>query len=368
MLFVYYLQHVIPNILNNLLQLSMHRIMKVLLSNLSSSNQKLAEINQEIDFWQTRITAGNHNHLYYNKVATQLSKRFKINGNPKDLIKSDSLLIIADSIAQHQHISSLHNLTYNAISQHQFNRAKKYGSLADKLGYKKFITQLMLTDIHQELGNLNIAQSYLHKTGGKKNFDYLVRKSKLTDARGSLDSAVIYMENAIKQISSKSNPELYWWAKSNLGDMYGHQGKVKQAYQAYLEVLNYDPHQYHAWKGIAWIAFSHDKNISEARRIIQHIQKNTFMPDLFLFLSEIAEFENKPGLQANYIQHFNHKTTETDCEGMYLRDLAKIEAEYFQNFVKAQQIIEQEIQNRPNAQSYALKAWLLHKEGKNKKQ
>lgn len=336
---------------------------EVFFKKMTPDSQNLNVIHQEIEFWDSRIRQGNHNHLYYNKVASQLAKRFRVSGDPTDLLKSDSLLLVADSIAFHQHVGSLHNLMYNAITQHKFQEALQLGLQAEKMGERLYISHLLLTDIHQELGNLTLASNYLAKLPNKGSFDYLVRKSKLTDAQGNLDSAVIYLEQALATVSPKSQNDLYYWAKSNLGDMYGHQGEVQKSYKAYLEVLNFNPNNYHVWKGIAWIAFSHDQNTTEAKRIIQRILQNTRMPDLHLMLAEIAEFEGDQQTIETQLQAFIAEISKKEYGNMYLSPLAKLQADYLKNYEEALKTARKEIQNRPNATSYALNAWILHLKG-----
>ncbi|MDX2302269.1 MAG: hypothetical protein NW226_05680 [Microscillaceae bacterium] len=336
---------------------------EVFFKKMTSAQENLSAINQEIEFWASRIRRGNHSHLYYNKVASQLAKRFRVSGDPSDLHQSDSLLRAADSIAVHQHVGSLHNLVYNAITQHKFQEALNLGLKAEKIGERRYISHLLLTDIHQELGNLTLASNYLAKLPNKGSFDYLVRKSKLTDAQGNLDSAIFYMEQALAKVSPKSQNDLYYWAKSNLGDMYGHQGEVQKSYKAYLEVLNFNPNNYHVWKGIAWIAFSHDQNTTEAKRIIQRILHNTRMPDLHLMLAEIAEFEGDQQTVETQLQAFKAEISKKEYGNMYLSPLAKLQADYLKNYEEALKIARKEIQNRPNATSYALNAWILHLKG-----
>ena len=53
------------------------------------------------------------------------------------------------------------------------------------------------------------------------------------------------------------------WTFSNLGDLNGHAGNIKTSYDYYLKTLAVDPNNSYALKGIAWIAFSHEKNITK---------------------------------------------------------------------------------------------------------
>ncbi len=66
---------------------------------------------------------------------------------------------------------------------------------------------------------------------------------------------------------SRNSRELKIWTYSNLGDFYGHAGRIEDAYQSYIKTLELDPTNAYAKKGLAWIAYSNDNDADEALQI-----------------------------------------------------------------------------------------------------
>jgi tetratricopeptide (TPR) repeat protein len=172
------------------------------------------------------------------------------------------------------------------------------------------------------------------------------------------------MEKGFSRI--KGNKDLYCWALSNLGDMYGHAGRIEEAYRAYLSVLQKDSNYNYALKGIAWITLSHDKNFKEAKRIISVLASRSRMPDANLMLAEIAELQQEEQEKNNQLQSFITMTDNIGYKTMYAKYLAELYAEDLNQPEKSLAIAEEEINNRPTPQSFDLKAWALLHLGRNK--
>jgi tetratricopeptide (TPR) repeat protein len=169
------------------------------------------------------------------------------------------------------------------------------------------------------------------------------------------------MERAFERI--KDDPSLFSWTLSNLGDMYGHAGRVEEAYQAYLSVLKKNPAHDFALKGIAWIALSHDHNTTLAKQIVSVLAKRKEMPDMHLLLAKIAEQEDNLSEKNAQLQLFTQKASEAKYGDMYNKYLALLEAEEFKNPNKTVEIAKIEIGNRPTPQSYDLLAWGYFQQG-----
>jgi tetratricopeptide (TPR) repeat protein len=202
------------------------------------------------------------------------------------------LYLIANALFKTNTSSVYRALATNCITQHKFQQAKLYLDTALTLGDDKYITYLMRCDVFTELGNLDLAEQSLKNISDKKNFDHLIRKAKLLDHKGDMDAAIKTMEQAKEKALQSKKESLILWATSNLGDMYGHANRFKDSYQCYLDVLKMKPDYLYALKGIAWLAFSHDKNTIEAKRIINYLAKLHPVPDYDLMLSKIADFAN----------------------------------------------------------------------------
>jgi tetratricopeptide (TPR) repeat protein len=326
----------------------------------STPNQALAKVNEELSFWKNRLAESPNSKTNLLRIAGLYSGRFQLNGEVEDLHRSDSIynLILASTTLGKDNI--YRSLAANNITKHEFRQARTNLQEALAIGDGKASSYLMLVDVNLELGDYPGAEHILKSFTNKKSFAYLIRDAKIKDHQGDLDSAIILMEHAVDRI--KENKSLFTWTMSNLGDMYGHASRISESYQAYLEVLKQDPDYDHALKGIAWIAFVHDRNTQEAKRILNFIDTRKATPDMHLMLAEIAEVENDAGEKKKQLELFTNEARNSKYGGMYNTYLAKLEAEEFSNPQTAISIAEQEIQNRPTPLSYDLLAWgLFHK-------
>lgn len=315
------------------------------------------DIPEEMRFWENRLQTMPGDEGSVVKLASLHSEKFRITGRFEDIQASDSLfhsvLSDVDPAAQ-----TLQALAINAIAQHQFQQARTYAERALAIGDKKAASLLILSDIYLELGDVFRASKTLSDFKNKNSFAFLIRHAKLKDHKGELDSAIVFMEQAYMRV--KNDKKLAPWALSNLADMYGHAGRIEDSYQTYLKVLKADPHNTYCLKGIAWILFSHEHNTSEAKKIIDTLAERQWMPETHLILAEIAEFEGDLEGKNNHLSRFVSKVSRPGYKTMYNKYLSLIYAEELGHPEVALEIAEEEIVNRPTAQSYDLKAWSLY--------
>ncbi|MEJ1242232.1 tetratricopeptide repeat protein [Chryseolinea sp. T2] len=319
------------------------------------NDKSWATCNEELRFWRTKLSEVPESETYRAKVAGLLSSRFMLNGRIEDIHSSDSLynLIIANT---QQKYASLHRaLAGNAITQHQFRKAKKEIETALEIGEGKASSLFMLVDVNMELGDYAAARMTMKEFRNKNFHPYIIRQAKLEDHEGRLDSAIVMMETALDKV--KDNPTLTLWTRSNLADMYGHAGRIEEAYANYLAVLKQNPDYYYALKGIAWIAFSHDHNYAEAKHIVHAIRLKRATPDMHLLLAEIADCENDQPEKEKQLSLFVKEAADPKYGDMYNKYLARVEAEELSNAKRAIEIAHKEIENRPTPQSYDLLAW-----------
>lgn len=318
-----------------------------------------SSLDSDITFWQDRFSGDPSNEIPLVKLAQLYSARFRQHGQVVDILRSDSLYHLVLKSQTTPSASLYQALAQNAISQHQFQQAGQYAQQALDLGDRKAASTLVLVDVALEQGNDREAARLLHSLSNQQSFAHLVRQSKLSDHRGDLETAIALMEQAFERV--KGNEDLYCWSLSNLGDMYGHAGRVEEAYVAYLDVLARDPAYDYALKGIAWIAFSHDQNLKEAKRIISALQSRKPSPEWDLFQAEIAELEGDHQAKLTHLDQFVKRVNTPGYKTMYHKYLLEIYAEEWGYVDASLAIAEEEIASRPTPQSYDLMAWsLLH--------
>ncbi len=330
----------------------------------TTSPKALTTIEADIKFWNDRLTMTADDMSSQVKLASLYNQRFHYSGEITDVHKSDSLYHAANQLQKHFSSGIYRSLATNCVTQHKFIQADRYLDTAATMGDDLYLTRLQQFDVKLELGEYRQAESILNAFRQKNNFDYYIRASKLEDHKGNSEASISFMEKAYADIKEAKKDQLLPWVKTNLADMYGHNNRISESYQLYTEVVKDHPDYYHAWKGIAWIAYSHDKNTPLAKKILNWLQEQHPIPDYALMLSEIAAFEQNNQAKNQYLSSFVDKASNPAYGDMYNKYLFTILSDELNNHSAAMDIAQKEISNRPTPQSYELLAWTLYKNGK----
>ncbi|MEO0338680.1 MAG: tetratricopeptide repeat protein [Bacteroidota bacterium] len=320
------------------------------------------KIQSDRQFWEEKLSTDSENTVYLAKIASNLVKDFKKSGNIHSLQKADSILKHINRRIPNQ-ASTLHALALNAITRHEFLEAEQYAKEAMLIGEKQYISQLLLTDINLERGNLTEAKGALKTLQAPQQFDYLIRNVKLQDQQGNLNKAIEQMESALQSARASGNHHLQNWAYSNLGDMYGHAGKIQQSYDTYLQALKLDPSDHHSLKGIAWIAFSHDRNPSLAKDIIHFLQSVHTNPAYHLFLAELAAWEGDTVKNKAALKRFISLSQAEEYGKMYTTYWVDIAPEN----LDFQLLLEADLNDRPHPSIFSLQTVVLLARGEKEK-
>lgn len=321
----------------------------------------------EINFWQMKFDATPNQMIYLGMLASNYSALFQYTGNIKDLYKTEELLIKYNEAYKYSRVSSVRALARNYISQHRFKEALNLANKALAIGEGRKETQKLLFDVQMEVGDYAEALKNLKAIRDMNDFDYLIRLAKWNDHKGDLKTAIVFMEKARDIAIEDDNKALKIWSYSNLGDYYGHAGRIQESYDSYLKTLEIDPNYSYALKGIAWIVFSHERNTTEANRIITAIAKTHNTPDFYLLKSQIAQFSgNKSEEVANRNAYFA-MLKKYDYGAMYNKYNILIYADDKATASKALEIAKIEIEHRPTPDSYDLLAWSYLNLGQYKK-
>ena len=327
--------------------------------------QSVESIDQEISFWENKLAKTPNSVTYLGKLGGLYSKKFRVDGNVSHVYTSDSLYLLAAEKNAFSNAGLYQALSTNAITKHEFVDAKTYAEKALIEGDKKLASYYLLFDALMELGEYERATGILNMQENKNSFDYLVRASKLADHNGDLDKAIELMEQGFERV--KADKAMYAWSKSNLGDMYGHAGRIEDSYNAYLDVLEKDPEHWHSLKGIAWIAFANDKNTTEAKRILEKVKGHNNDPQLTFMLAEIAEYESQGDLSQQLKADYYAQVSAPEYLGMYNKYLILLEAEDLAMPEAAIQRASAEQAKRSTPEMYDLLAWSYFQKGDNAK-
>lgn len=327
-------------------------------------NTRLQQIDEELGFWQNKQNKAPGDIIAETKIASLYTRRFSYSGNINEIHCADSLYRQVNYLNHTTSSGTFRSLAANCITQHRFLQAKQYIDSALVLGDDKYLTVLMEFDVAMELGDKYRARKALNSITDKTSFDYLIREAKYKDhVDGDLDAAIGLMEMAYDKIKGTHNPSLYCWIKSNLGDFYGHANRYQLSYKCYLDVLATDPHYYYALKGIAWLAFSHDKDVANARKIVAYLQQRHPVPDYELLLSQMAAVEKDSIQYKQHITAFMAATGNSLYGGMYNKYRFNIEADEMNDAAGSLHIAQEEVAHRPTPEAYSWLAWAYCKNG-----
>ncbi|NJB81415.1 tetratricopeptide repeat protein [Wenyingzhuangia aestuarii] len=316
-------------------------------------DDELIKTQKKIAFWNKKLEATPSQFPYKVQLAGLENQLFSKTGDIQHLKKSEQLLLDAIQKTRSKNSGYLRALAKNYISQHQFKKALDLLQKAEANGDKKQETIKMLFDVYLELGANQKAEMYLGKIENKRSFDYLIRIAKWQDYIGNLEATISYMEEALAVVQAKEYTELELWCITNLADYYGHHGDIQKSYEYYLKALELNPHNYYALKKIAWISFSNDKDVEEAKAILSFLDKNYQGVDVDLLSYEIALYENNQ-IENTYNSYWSQVQNSAygDMYNAYNFDIFVHQKKY----QKAYQIALKEVKNRPTAVSYSMLA------------
>lgn len=307
------------------------------------------------ELWNSKIRPDSIQLTSFGIVGGEYNRYFNETGNIKYLKKAEQSLEKAVEIAAIGKPGYYRALARNYISQHRFREALQLADSAAAIGGDETERQQLYFDIHMELGNYGKAEKYLDSLKNMSDFGYLIRLAKWNDYKGDLDATINFMEMAKTKAEVSKNKQLMLWSFTNLGDYYGHAGRIEDSYNAYLKALKIDENNAYAKKGIAWIAFSYDKNPEEAVRILDSITKTYEAPDYFLLKAEIADYMQDDFTRTKNLDLYFQKVKNSDYGDMYNAynmDLFIGETQQYDNALK---LALKEVANRPTPESYG---WL----------
>ena len=332
-----------------------------------AGNESIDFTKKEIQFWQSKYDAAPNQIPFLDLIASKYGTLFEYTGNIKNLYKTEGLLRQSNEANNYSKVATIRSLGQNYIAQHRFKEALVLANKALLIGEGRKETQKLLFDVQMELGNYPEAEKNLNALKDMKEYDYLIRLAKWNDHKGDLKTAITFMEKARDISEKEDNKTLKIWSYSNLGDFYGHAGMIQESYDSYLKTLAIDPNYSYALKGIAWIVFSHERNATEAKRIVEAIEITHNTPDLFLLKSQIAQFEgNKKEADLNKKAYFT-LLNANNYGAMYNKYNTLIYADEKVNATKALEIAKIEVDHRPTPDSYNLLAWSYLNLGQPKK-
>ncbi len=331
--------------------------------NPAAFNAALRDVNEDLRFWGKSLARDPENNVFLAQKAKLLTTRFGLSHRLDDVLAARRLFEKANARLDGKDVGLLYSLAQNAVTCHRFGDALAYHQQAFRTDNNPRVTNLLLSDVALELGQPDEARARLQMARLGDTFHAQIRQAKYLDFQGDLTGAIGHLEAAFDKVKTSNNPALYCWALSNLGDFYGHANRVNDAYTAYLGVLRKDPTQLYSLRGIAWLAFSHDHNVPEARRILNFLTGLSHDPMLQLDLAQLADFEGNEAEKRLLQRQFAIEVSRPEFGAMYNKYLVNLYADDLNQPADALRLARDEVAHRPTPMTYDLLAWATLKNG-----
>ncbi|WP_034258692.1 tetratricopeptide repeat protein [Altibacter lentus] len=330
----------------------------------NSSSDSFKSATESKEFWNQRLAADTSGVGEIGPLAGAYTSLFDATGNVQNLKDAEVLIRKGLAISANDKEGFARSLAHNLIAQHRFKEAREVLEQYYSGPSNKKDTEYMLFDVYMETGDYQKADTYLGKIKSNGDYNYLIRLAKWSDFKGDLDAAIKYMEKAKDVAESRNSTPLKIWTYSNLGDFYGHAGRIEDAYTMYLKTLEFQPDNAYAKKGIAWIAYASEKNTEEANRILDSIMVQHKAPDYYLLKAEMAEYNDDASEAAAFTNKFIAAVSQPQYGAMYNAYLIEIYSE--EDPQKALEMAKQEVENRATPETYHLLALAQLKAGNEK--
>jgi tetratricopeptide (TPR) repeat protein len=318
-------------------------------------------LHEEFEFWQKEFDNDSTNLVEMSRMSGIHASMFGITGDISELKTSEKLIKKSHDVSARNKDSYLRSLAHNYVSQHRFKEAQVLLDSAYTYPDNHRETEMMLFDVAMELGEYDRADTLLGKIKDPKDFNYLIRLAKWSDHNGNLDAAIKYMEQAKQIAEERDNRGLKLWVYSNIGDFYGHAGRLQDSYNSYLKTLAIEPDNHYVKKQLAWMVYSSEKDTKEANRILDSVMVNHKAPDYYLLKGQMAEFDGDTSEANKEYEKFIKATENPDYGGMYNAYLIDLYAD--REPQEALKLAAREITNRATPETYQLLAYAQLKAG-----
>ncbi len=328
---------------------------------ITNNNPSKEKLQKEFEFWQKKFNNDSTHLMEMSRLSGIHAGMFGITGDISELKTSEKLMKKSHDVSARNKDSYLRSLAHNYVSQHRFKEAQVLLDSAYTYPDNHKETEMMLFDVAMELGEYDRADTLLGNIKDPKDFNYLIRLAKWSDHNGNLDAAIKYMEQAKQIAEERDNKGLKLWVYSNIGDFYGHAGRIQDSYDSYLKTLAIEPDNHYVKKQLAWMVYSSEKNTKEANRILDSVMVNHKAPDYYLLKGQMAEFDGNASEADKEYSKFIKATENPDYGGMYNTYLIDLYAN--REPQKALKLAQKEITNRATPETYQLLAYSQFKTG-----
>lgn len=316
----------------------------------------------DMAFWEKRIRENPGSYTALGRYSGDLVQRFHLYGDIQDLVTADSIEQVLNKQTSGKDAGIMRSRAALDITRHHFKEADLYVQKALAIGSEQYASTLMYFDTRFELGSYILAQQALNSCKASNEYGYFFRLSKWKHLQGEADSAIFYMQKAAEWAGNSTL--LLQTARSNMADLYLHEGKPEKAGPLYMENLKQNAADYHSLQGLGRIALLHDKKPETAEKIFRFIAGKNQLPDPYYNLEWVAEERGDRIARQKAAALFIEKTENERYGSMYHKYQVEMYTGILDQPAKAVAIASEEIENRATPQTYTWLVWSLHKAGK----
>ena len=282
--------------------------------------RSLAKAEEAIAFWGARLGDDTSGVGSIAPAAGGYGARFAATGDVRDLARAERLLRQGYAKSATGKDAFARQLAANLISQHRFAEAREVLRDVETIDGQPILQpaqDAVWFDVLMELGEYEAARAKLGDIRDVSDFNYLIREAKWQDYQGDLDEAIDYLERARARAESSDNSALRVWSYTNIGDFYGHAGRIEDAYRSYLAALELEPDNAYAKKSLAWIHYAHAGDLAEANRLLDAVMADRRAPDYHLLKAELAEAGGDEAAAREHLAAFESAATDPAYGDMY---------------------------------------------------
>lgn len=328
--------------------------------------QTLKQLKAALSFWDQKATQNPQSYTYWIKQAQAHSALFDATSEISHLKHAERLYRTALASPLLDPSGVQRSLARNLISQHQFCEALTLAEKAYDEGSQKRASALLCCDIYAELGMDAETYAMLDELSEERDFEYLIRWAKWEDSQGDLPNAVALLEEAREMAEASGLKSYRTWIYSNLGDFYGHAGRIADAEASYIQALTLNPADAYSLKGLAWIAYAYEQNADKALKILDAISTYSHDPAIQKMRADIFLSQHKDAQSAAVKADLAQRVSHPDYGRMYAAFLV----DYYLHqgdIDRAGQRAETEVTDRPTAASFDLLAQVYMAQGQTNK-
>ena len=320
---------------------------------------------EEVGFWTKKKTASPDQFIYNIPLASAYTRLFDQDANIDDLLMATDLLEeVVYKTPLNQRSGILRSLAQNYISRHEFCKAQNIMMQAVALNHGMRENTMILFDLAMEMGNEADARTYLNELSIGRDFQYMIRRAKWEDAQGKLDQAILWLEDAKTLAEKEANDGNLYWIYSNLGDFYGHANNIEKSHAHYNKALALRPGDTYVQKAMLWKDYSLDKNYALTLDKLSSLATKSNDASLLLWQANTKSLLNDTKGYTTDIQSFIDIVSKERYAKMYRSYLVEIflRKETYKPTL-ALKFANEEVNERPTAESYSLLAIALYHNG-----